>query len=64
MLLSSVPTTQTIILLVPSVEVTKGDPQPPPFLETLQPMSIVGGFVAVIRKAESLALLFPARKAT
>src|SRR4030095_16160721 len=54
------PTTHTIMLLVPSVEVTNGDPQP--FLLTLQAETMVGGLVAVIRKAESEEVL--ARKAT
>jgi len=35
-------------------EVTKGDPQPPLFLVAFQPLTIAGGFVAVIRKVESL----------
>ena len=54
------PTTHTIMLLVPSVEVTKGDPQP--FRLTFQAGTMVGGLVAVIRKAESRELL--ARKTT
>ena len=55
------------MLLVPSVEVTKGEPQPPLGRVTFQPlgMSIVGGLVAVMRKAESAVLpSLLARKAT
>ena len=58
------PTTQTIMLLLPSVEVTKGEPQPPLFRVTLHPLAIVGGLVAVMRKAENVALLLFTRKAT
>src|SRR6476659_9491802 len=49
------PTTHTIVSLVPSVEVTNGDPQP--FLLAVQAGVIVGGLVAVTRKAESRELL-------
>ena len=48
------------MLFVPSVEVTKGDPQP--FWLTLHPLTIVGGLVAVIRKVLDTLLL--SRKAT
>src|SRR6266513_1769166 len=53
------PTTHTIILLVLSVEVANGVPQP--FRLTFQTGRMVGGLVAVTRKAESRELL--ARKA-
>jgi hypothetical protein len=53
------------MLLVPSVEVTKGEPQPPAARTTSQPLAIVGGLVAVMLKAERTVLpsLF-ARSAT
>jgi hypothetical protein len=52
---------QTIMLLVPSVEVTKGDPTP--FWVTLHTGKlIVGGLVAVMRKVASVLPL--PRKAT
>src|SRR6266536_4246359 len=54
------PTTHTIILLVPSVDVTNGDPQP--FRLTLHTLVMVGGLVGLMRKAESVLLL--ARKTT
>ena len=47
------PTAQTIMLLVPSVEVTKGDPHP--FWLTFHPLVMVGGLVAVMRKVASCA---------
>src|SRR5712671_4600927 len=53
----AVPITQTIGLLLPSVVVTKGEPQPPLVLVALQPLRIVGGFVAVMRKVESFSLV-------
>src|SRR5437016_354551 len=45
------------MLLLPSVEVTKGEPQPPLARVILQPLavSIVGGLVPVIRNAEMTA---------
>jgi hypothetical protein len=48
------------MLFVPSVEVTKGEPQP--LRLTLHPLVMVGGLVAVMRNAESKLLL--ARKTT
>src|SRR5215467_1378220 len=58
--LSSVPTIHTVVSLVPSVEVTKGDPHP--FGPLLHAMEIAGGLVAVMRKARSRVA--PPRKAT
>ena len=46
------------MLLVPSVEVTKGEPRP--FWLTLHPLVMVGGLVAVMRKAVRV-LLFGAK---
>src|SRR5947199_3189016 len=54
------PTDHTTILLVPSVEVTNGEPTP--LWVTLQTLVIVGGLVGLIRKAESREPL--ARKTT
>ena len=51
------PTTQTIMLLVPSVDVTKGEPHP--FRPTLHPLEIVGGVVAVMRKVAELNFAGP-----
>lgn len=52
------PTTHTIMLVLPSVEVTNGEPQPPLARVTFQPLavSMVGGLVAVMRKAERTVL--------
>src|SRR4030095_8495359 len=44
------------MLLVPSVELTKGEPQPPLFLGTFHPLAIVGGLVGVMRKADRTVL--------
>jgi hypothetical protein len=46
------------MLFVPSVEVVKGEPQPPLARFTSQPfaLSMVGGLVAVMRNAESIVL--------
>jgi hypothetical protein len=48
------------MLLVPPVDVTKGEPHP--FCPALHPLEIVGGLVALIRKVASSILL--ARQAT
>ena len=40
------------MLLVPSVEVTKGEPQPPVPRFTFQPLAMAGGSVAVMRKVD------------
>src|SRR5215472_14127877 len=59
--LSPVPTNQTIMLLVPSVVLTKGDPHP--FAGyTCHVAAMVGGLVAVMRKVRSA--LLPSRTAT
>src|ERR1044072_7886344 len=51
----SEPDAHTMALVAPSVEVTKGAERP---LEvTLQPVAIVGGLVAVIRKAVSVPVV-------
>ena len=39
------------MLLVPSVEVTKGEPQPPFPVHTPPQMTMAGGLAAVMRKA-------------
>ena len=54
------PTAQTIMLLVPSVEVTKGDPHP--FWPRSHVLVMTGGLVGVMRKVASL--LPPPAKAT
>jgi len=56
-----VPTAHTIMLLVPSGELTKGDPHPF-WLTFHMGKLIVGGLVAVMPKVASVLLL--ARKAT
>ena len=47
------PIVQTIVLLVPSVEVTKGDPQPTEVRFTLHLWTMSGGLLAVMLKVES-----------
>ena len=54
------PYVHTIGLLVPSVDVTKGEVRPVEL--TLQPVAIVGGFVAVILNAVNVPLIRSATK--